>query len=193
MAAPLVGDVGASMGPGSRDPGNLIEGDSKITITSLQWGRDHVIPEINKPFTEATVHAIASMGPGSRDPGNACCRRFSQANRKLQWGRDHVIPEMNRVPGDRSARAPEASMGPGSRDPGNISAGCLSALPFRASMGPGSRDPGNEAGCARATVPRSASMGPGSRDPGNVPPQSASQIVVWLQWGRDHVIPEIRL
>ena len=86
--------VAASMGPGSFDPGNLLEKGFEVFPNR------------------------ASMGPGSFDPGNMRCGRKRRRRRWLQWGRGLSTPEI----GCRSrgqAAGSGASMGPGSFDPGN--------------------------------------------------------------------------
>ncbi len=144
--------AGASMGPGSFDPGNLPR------------------PARNR------ADRIASMGPGSFDPGNASynramdkneqgfngagvfrprkytagcspaagstCfngagvfrpRKWERHNRRhrrnalLQWGRGLSTPEIRRTDTDTTGQ-PAASMGPGSFDPGNPRRTSLSTL-----------------------------------------------------------------
>src|SRR5579884_546441 len=111
----------------------------------------------------------ASMGPRSLNRENSRKVVAWKPNiGQLQGGRDHVIAEMRSGP---SAKPPQ---GP-------------------ASMGPRSRDRGNGALPARLLRQARASMGPRSRDRGNPDEGLSFTTSSSLQWGRDHVIAEIRL
>jgi len=64
---------GASMGPRSSDRGNTGQGRHAETATGLQWGRDHLIAEMEKPQAKKTPQG------------------------ELQWGRDHLIAEISKA------------------------------------------------------------------------------------------------
>jgi len=110
------------------------------------------------------------MGPRSSDRGNDVTD-IIEHNKciALQWGRDHLIAEMEEMR-KGSAPATEASMGPRSSDRGNMQQRSVEQL--------------------RSSI---ASMGPRSSDRGNVNAQHGYlHVREGLQWGRDHLIAEMK-
>ncbi len=85
----------ASMGPRSRDRGNVAETTYRRSLNPLQWGRDHVIAEIlffillhrfRKELQWGRDHVIAEI---------TIIGKGIQQLLQLQWGRDHVIAEIH--------------------------------------------------------------------------------------------------
>ncbi len=109
---------GASMGPGSFDPGSFIINPRKTDVIALQWGRglstpevyvgvadeyvDNTLqwgrglstPEVTRSATAAGRRIWASMGPGSFDPGSDAKQTATVDVDTLQWGRGLSTPEV---------------------------------------------------------------------------------------------------
>ena len=132
------------MGPGSFDPGNVLEDGVIVFEFRASMGPGSFDPGNDSSSCLSINELPASMGPGSFDPGNQLSLELVNLAQLLQWGRGLSTPEIG-TPFIQTQHSygfngagvfrprkkwfvqnndqpPQASMGPGSFDPGNCGA-----------------------------------------------------------------------
>src|SRR5260370_24057429 len=82
------------MGPRAAARGNMGRMASSRPNFTLQWGREQLLAEIQRPHGAQRPRHQASMGPRAAARGNIPPEVTPGRRVRLQWGREQLLAEM---------------------------------------------------------------------------------------------------